>query len=197
MQVSAKQDNIICGAIETNLTEKGISQAKELVNSEYLSNLDGVFSSDLSRAFDTAKHAVPNADIITTPLLRERSLGDFEGRNEDEIKREYSLTTDSLRVLRHSFGPERAPRGENYSDVLEERVRKYFTQFDYREQKTLAIFSHFCTIRCILVELCKLPRNDNIFKLQIPNCRPIVLDYNKNSEKFDLVTPKWENLFEL
>ena len=69
------------GNSESPLTEEGKRQAAKVAESLRNEVFDAVYSSDLSRAYDTAL-AIVGADrghtIETEPLLRERDFGRFE-----------------------------------------------------------------------------------------------------------------------
>ncbi len=78
---------IIQGHLPGKLSEKGIDQAKKLADRLKTDQIDFIYSSDLARAADTAKeiakhHKVP---IKFTKELRERNLGEFEGKTKKEL----------------------------------------------------------------------------------------------------------------
>lgn len=79
--------------------------------------------SDLKRTVQTYSCIFPY-DIPTTltPLLRERSLGVFEGKNQQELEQisEYKkyFTQSSYMNFRNSY-TQRVPQGENYQDVID------------------------------------------------------------------------------
>lgn len=76
--------NKICqGHSESNLTEKGVEQAKKLALRLKNVNIDCVYSSDLSRAVETAKEILkfhPQIKLKLDKRIRERSFGRFEGK---------------------------------------------------------------------------------------------------------------------
>ncbi|MDP5274221.1 histidine phosphatase family protein [Chengkuizengella axinellae] len=80
------------GQYESPLTIEGEEQALKLSRSIKNMKFDKVYSSDLSRAVRTAEIVFPKNNINQTPLLRERSLGFFEGKRIDDLsnKEEYS-----------------------------------------------------------------------------------------------------------
>ena len=106
---------------DTDLTEKGIEDAKKLANNEIIKSIQKVYCSDLNRAIDTAKLAKPGYELNIDKRLRERSLGDFEGNYpEDLIKNEeYKkyFTDNEYKKFRTDF-IQKAPNGENYTDII-------------------------------------------------------------------------------
>lgn len=81
---------IMQGQTQGALTDKGKEQAHEVAEKMKLATIDAFMSSDLQRAIDTCRIiAKPHkAEIITTPLLRERDWGSFTGRYIPDLKDE-------------------------------------------------------------------------------------------------------------
>lgn len=161
-------------------------------NNPLFKSVDEVYCSNSSRAYETALYVLPEKKPIITPLLSERSLGIFEGKFIDEIKAdpEYSkyFNDDNFKDFRHSFTT-KAPNGENYADVLE-RISIFFSKFDFNDEKTICIFSHMCTIRCILMYLLNLKEEETL-RIRVPNCSPIIVEQDSN-KRFVLTEPRLE-----
>ena len=79
--------NIIQGQSNSNLTEKGIEQAKKTGDELKDINFDAIFSSDSTRAHNTAEIIRLERELIveTSQLLRERNFGKFEGKHGSEF----------------------------------------------------------------------------------------------------------------
>ncbi len=73
------------GRIDTPLNERGISEANELKKKLENIKFDRVYSSSLSRAYETAK-IITDDEIIIDDRIIERSNGDLEGKLKSEIK---------------------------------------------------------------------------------------------------------------
>jgi broad specificity phosphatase PhoE len=73
------ENNISSGWSDTELSELGIRQARELGDLVKDKKFDVVFCSDLKRAFDTAKLAFGDVPIIKDSRLRECDYGKFDG----------------------------------------------------------------------------------------------------------------------
>jgi len=79
--------NIIQGQSNSNLTDKGIEQAKSTGEELKDIHFDAIFSSDSTRAHDTAKIIKLDRELMieTSQLLRERNFGKFEGKHGSEF----------------------------------------------------------------------------------------------------------------
>ncbi|MEI7688620.1 MAG: histidine phosphatase family protein [Candidatus Nomurabacteria bacterium] len=79
--------NIIQGQSNSNLTEKGIEQAMKTGDELRDIKFDAIFSSDSTRAHNTAEIIKLDRELIieTSHLLRERNFGSFEGRHASEF----------------------------------------------------------------------------------------------------------------
>ncbi len=89
-QTDWNAQGIIQGHKNSHLTEEGIEQAKALAHEFRNVPFSAIYSSDLSRAHQTAEivaeaHQLP---VITNPKLRERSSGVLEGRHRDVVRKE-------------------------------------------------------------------------------------------------------------
>ncbi len=110
-------------------------------------------------------------------MLRERSLGAFEGVKVKEIEHnpDYELyfNDDNYRSFRHSF-TQKAPEGESYRDVLN-RVAQFFEEEIDTSLESIAIVAHQVVIRCILVYLGYETEETAVDK-KVENCVPIEVE---------------------
>ena len=83
-------NQIMQGQTQGALNDSGVRQAEQLRDELKSTHLDAVVSSDLKRAFDTARIlAEPHGLAVdTTELLRERDWGSFTGRYIPSLKGE-------------------------------------------------------------------------------------------------------------
>ena len=132
------------GHADAPLSEAGIAQAHRLAARLSGQRFDAVISSDLSRAFDTAKivaaklEGAPN--VIPEPLWREIDVGDLSG-----ITYEESLA----RGLHHRFMPfdQRHPNGESSADLAARADAAIEALKLTRMGRRVIVFSHGGTIR--------------------------------------------------
>jgi broad specificity phosphatase PhoE len=148
---------------ETKLTNTGRRQAQLLRTrfSKQFEQFDYVFSSDYTRALDTAKIVMDrdSARIIVVPELREYSAGEWTGKS-----RRTSHTPDVLfkmGTLNSAFLP---PGGESMHQVerrastwLENSIiynSDMIAEAKLRSSRkpimNIAVFSHGMTIKCLL-----------------------------------------------
>jgi probable phosphoglycerate mutase len=113
-------DSRIQGHLDIPLNEVGLWQAGRLAQALAEESLDAVYSSDLSRAWQTAQAIAGAADCPLTPDrgLRERGFGQFEGLTYAEIETRWP--EDSLRWRKRD--PDWAPPGGESLNRMRERV---------------------------------------------------------------------------
>jgi len=84
-------ENRYAGHTDISLNSEGRSQAETLVSWAEIIKPDVIFTSDLSRAIDTAKPMSDRLGLIphTSSLLREVNFGSIEGLTPEEFKSNY------------------------------------------------------------------------------------------------------------
>ena len=113
----------------SDLTKQGLEDAKRLGN--YLKNqsFDGIYSSPLKRAKETAQLIFPNKTIIEDDRLKEMNFGDYEGKFIDELKKEKDYYT----LWNEPQGDFSIKNGETYQEVVD-RVLDFIEE-KYKENK--------------------------------------------------------------
>ena len=175
-------DRILIGALDapiSQLNETGIQQAMNTKEQLLNVHVDTIYCSDLGRTKQTADIIFNRDDIIYTPLLRERSLGSDQGKRMDDV-----FSKDD--VWKYHVNSELDPiedclskkviDGESYNDVID-RCNTFLKQFDFNENKTIAVVAHFHFIRCFIYQLLKKEPDRELFTMMIPNSSPIVFTY--------------------
>ncbi|MFT4094046.1 MAG: histidine phosphatase family protein [Niabella sp.] len=82
------EGNRYCGRTDIGLTEKGIAQAMKVFEALKSVQVDGVYSSPLQRARNTAVIASGNRPVITDERLIEADFGLWEGKTKAEFNAE-------------------------------------------------------------------------------------------------------------
>lgn len=129
-------EKMYAGQSETPLTEKGKAQAEKIRDVLAKFSFDRVYSSDLSRAMDTQRIALPDVEGIRTPLLREFDVGSLSGKSFEEINR----MLDGKRVMEipgqyKNFG------GESDEDVAA-RIKEFLTLLEKDPCENVVAFAH-------------------------------------------------------
>ncbi len=144
------------GMTDVPLSETGRQQAAKTVDFFQDIPLDGVYSSDLSRAADTARgiaesHQLP---LHQDRRLRELSFGDWEGLTYEEIEARWPGSIEQM--YRHP-AEIRISGGETFGEVQKRASAAVSGIMDGQDGKTFLIASHGGTIRTILCSLLGLP----------------------------------------
>ena len=132
---------------EATLTERGTRQALEAAASLAGTAFDVIITSDLRRARDTAAIVGRgrSVDIVTTPALRERSYGVYEGGALDAVPVSLAGFVDDL-VVDADARPE---GGESLNDLYQ-RVGTWIEQLrrDFHGARILVV-THGGTVRAL------------------------------------------------
>ncbi len=125
------------GWMDAKLTEKGIEDAKGV--RKYISDVkfDKIYSSDLIRAKKTAETAIPGCAYEETPLLREMSFGELEGK---EIARCPEIFGEEYlkNISESNYKPY---GGENYEEFMS-RVKNFLDMVATSGYENVAAFAH-------------------------------------------------------
>ena len=177
---------ILIGALDepvSQLNEVGIQQANEtkIILENY--KVDEVYSSDLGRTRQTASIIFNDKDIHYTSLLRERSLGSDEGKLVDEVFSrdevwKYHVNTEEDSI--EECLTKKVIDGESYTEVMN-RCKKFLSQFNMNEDKTIAVVAHFHLFRCFIYVLLNKEPDREMMRMLIPNAYPIVYTYINNT----------------
>lgn len=167
-----------CGQLDVSLTENGMQSAQDLVTYFTNKKIGHVYVSDLLRTQQTYEGIFPyNIPTSFTQSLRERSLGVFEGKNKQEVSEdaEYEryFNDPEFKDFRHSFS-QKAPEGESYQDVYE-RIEHFFNEELNHNNENIVIIAHQVVIRCILVYLGELNKEEAL-DAEIKNCYPYLVN---------------------
>lgn len=141
--------HIFNGQGNVQLTEKGHKQAEktaEFVTENF--KIDKIYSSDLDRAYNTAKYISDKTGIpiIKNAGLREIFAGDWEGKTYEYIENTYP---EDYRAWRNDIGSTRCYGGETVAE-LAERFYKTVTEIaEENDGKTVVIAAHSAPLRAM------------------------------------------------
>lgn len=147
----------IQGMTDIPLNANGRSQAAALGKRFEDTKLDLIFSSDLSRAWSTAKRIRENttARLIKDERLREQFMGDWEGMRWALIEKEYYNLMDNRRS--REFRP---PGGESRIEFYQ-RIAESMESIIGIGCDEVAVVSHGAAIRMMLCYLTKTKIEDD------------------------------------
>lgn len=163
------------GAIDIDLSEKGVMQSKELAKYLDTQSYDAVFCSDLIRAKKTLEHSIHTKDAIYTSLLREKSWGKHEGLGFDAIIAQGEIEyLDFMQWIQ-------ALDGEPYSEYIQ-RIKDFF--FEYlpsQNKQNVLIITHAGVIRVLIALVQELSLEDAFcISVDYSSC----VFYNVSSQSF-------------
>ncbi|UCD55420.1 MAG: histidine phosphatase family protein [Candidatus Omnitrophota bacterium] len=139
-----------CGHENIALNATGMEQAKCLRPKLKDIKIDTIYSSDLKRAFQTAKIAFPKRAILKKKGLREINFGRFSGLTFEEADKLYPKFYGTW--LNNPIKA-KIPNGENFSDFAE-RIERCFNAISRQNsKKTVALFTHGGPIRIIILKI--------------------------------------------
>ncbi|MBU3197466.1 histidine phosphatase family protein [Clostridium algidicarnis] len=138
------------GFKNSDLTQRGVSDARSLGESLKDIDFDCIHSSPLGRALDTAKYIRQddNIKIILDDSLKELNLGLWEGMTHEEIKEKYPLQYNNFREHPESF---ESQGGESFLELIK-RVEKGLNNIIKDENyENILIVTHTCVIKAISI----------------------------------------------
>ena len=148
------------GQLDVALTEKGVAQAK--ITADYILKnykIDKVYSSDLSRAIETAKPVAEplGLEIKTDKRLREIYAGEWQGLYFAEVHEKYPKEYAAYKadkINRKTRG------GEGMPDVMARTLAAVTEIAEKNDGKTVLISTHNGPLMTLEVPLTNISLND-------------------------------------
>jgi alpha-ribazole phosphatase len=158
------------GHSDIPLNECGIQQAKQIAASLRRVHLDAIYSSDLTRAQQTAQilSMETGAPLDIDPRLREINQGEWEGMLFQDIRARYSQAVHERRIRPLDVA---APGGETVRQVRKRVLQAMDMILHEHPQGRIALVSHGLVLALIKVHYCGLPI-DQIWDNIPPNTTP-------------------------
>jgi broad specificity phosphatase PhoE len=132
---------IITGRLDEPLSDEGRELVRELVRVRGPVAADAVVASPMRRAIETAVllTGVLAAAVIVDPAAMERSYGELQGLDREEVKR-YASRIEYIEVggISHSLNP---PGGESF-EAVRERAEEVRDHLDLMTPETVVLVSH-------------------------------------------------------
>ena len=149
-QTHGNVQNLFCGHSETPLTPLGIAQARALGRRLAPLAIDGAVASDLSRAADTARHALDRRPVALAldPRLREMHYGEWEALPAKELGEKHP---DAMRDFFQGKRP--APGGETIAELRARTSAAIRELVHTHRGGAVLVVSHGNAIQAMLAEL--------------------------------------------
>ena len=143
----ANELNLFLGHGDLDLTDRGYAQARKTAQYLITLKVDAIYSSDLLRAYHTAKESskLLNLPVIKDARLREIDCGEWDFMPFDELKVKFKDTFD---VWLTDVGNAKCDGGESVKQVQERIVNALTDIANKNQEKTVLVFSHATAIRC-------------------------------------------------
>lgn len=158
------------GQRDVPLNDEGRRQARQAAERLRDQPLEAIYTSDLSRARETAAvlSEATGAPLVEDPRLREIHLGAWEGLSFDDIRQSYGDRLDRFRARPHK---ERAPGGESVPDVQHRVLGALEEVVDRHPHGEVALVSHGLALAVIKTRLLGLPLQ-KVWDVEPANAEP-------------------------
>jgi len=180
----SNKENRFSGQADVALDEIGCSQARSVAK-YVLENfhIDSIYSSDLSRAYDTAK---PVSEELGLPIivdkgLRELDVGEWEGMLITEVAEKYP---DSFKAYKTNIGLARPDGGESYPELAKRASETLAKIANENEGKTVLIATHGGVIRTLRCVWLGIPKEEYQNVPHVPNASITVAEFSNGKGVF-------------
>lgn len=170
----ANMNKCFAGQTDSALSAAGRSQAEAIRPILKDIPFDKVYSSDLSRAHDTQKLALPGYEAEMTVLLREIDVGSLAGMSIPEFAAAHGGVSPTGKTGDYT------PYGGENRKMQDTRVRKFMGMLETQNYENVAVFAH----RGILMSVLRIVLGDVDFPnsaMLCDNCAVNVVEFDGKS----------------
>ncbi|WP_330998012.1 alpha-ribazole phosphatase [Pectinatus haikarae] len=173
------------GWTDIGLSAKGGKQARLLAENFPERQVDLIYSSDLTRASDTAAYIGKqfSCEVRTDRQLREINFGKWEGLLYDEILAKWP---EEMRFFLSRPDMLKIPDGETFSQVQKRAVARISEIADANAGKNIVAVTHGAFINVLLAASLRIPLR-HLWSLQQENTSVNILYYREGSWQVELV----------
>lgn len=183
------------GSKDVALSERGRAQAKLLAKRMKNYHIDCIFSSNLTRAHETATIIAEEFQYEVNQIhdFREMSFGAWEGLTHVEIKESYG---DHFEIWRNQPQKAQIPGGEMLIDVQKRGLQALHQLVTQYENQSILIVSHGTALKTILLGLLDIDlsyfykiRQDNtcINLVEFRDYGPVVVTLNDTAHLENII----------
>lgn len=149
----------IQGISDVELAPEGLRQAKLLAENFPFDKVDAIYSSDLSRAKNTAQFIADkfNLPVQTTNGLREMDFGCWEGKYFSELEKN---EPDTLKIFHTSPDKLKLDRAETVQQAQNramDTINKIIAQYELNSSSRIVCVAHGTINRTILFGILEIP----------------------------------------
>lgn len=168
-QSVANLQKVFAGHYDIDLSALGFTQAEKAaayIQAHY--PVDKVYASDLKRTCQTAQPIAKlcNAELVTTPELREIFAGEWEGVSFEQLQKDYDEDYTKWRTDIGNAGPTGGETVKQVSARIWKKLREIAAE---NENKTVAIVTHATPVRTIVCPLKGLSFDEMPQVVWVPN----------------------------
>lgn len=179
-----RQNSALCN-VNVELAKEGCRQAELLGKRLAAYPIDGMYSSNLIRAIETAE--ILNGFLKQEHLIREElkeiSFGSLEGNSNEYIKAHYSGFKEEQMKLEEDLP---YPDGECGSDVFT-RAKRILDEIIISGKKHVVVVTHGGVIRALLAGLLGIDMSKKLlFGVSLENTSITQLIYDKHYDRYYL-----------
>lgn len=169
------------GQLDSDLTDLGIEQAKQLREDIKNHEFNKIYSSSSGRAYNTAK-ILTDEEVIKIDDLREINLGRWQGEKIEEIK-EIDKELFHNYANKPSLFDHNKIDGEAIEEVRERAFNVLINLIDENKKGKFLLVTHGFTLKMLLSKIDNMPL-DNLKDYPVPkNCEMIKIIYEDNMLK--------------
>ncbi|MBQ8797365.1 MAG: histidine phosphatase family protein [Oscillospiraceae bacterium] len=132
----ANRTKCFTGQSNPALTEAGRAQAEAIRPIFEGISFDKVYSSDLSRAHDTQKLALPGYEAETLEILREINVGNLAGTSITDFIIAHGGVSPTAQTGDYT------PYGGENRQMQDARIRQFMDMLEKQPYETVAVFAH-------------------------------------------------------
>jgi broad specificity phosphatase PhoE len=159
------------GTTDVPLSSDGLNRARMLARNPFFKTVDGIYSSTLSRARDTALLLSDELqiDFVEDNRIIEINYGFFEGKDITEI-----ISSDKDLWFKFTDDPWNVslPGGESAKEVFDRSIQ-FFKELLNSEKRNVLVVSHGTLIRILLCRLLDIPGYN--YRKSLPELDPLSL----------------------
>ena len=175
-QTEANLNRTHSGWGDVCLTEKGREQARRIGKILEKIDFDKIYTSDLSRAVETGRLALPDREAELCKTVREINVGNLARRPIADCEAEYGEEYIQNRKT-HNYKPY---GGEDYAE-FGKRIREFLSMVESSPYEKILVFCHGGFIQHSLDAITGTYNNRAVFTSD--NCGVTVYEYDGNAWK--------------